>query len=100
MKLRAPYVRRGQALTADLWNGQARAINQGLAAPRDQDAGIGEDEVTGTVLREVSRETDTVRVFNPDDENQWVDVLRITSLTVRNGSTGEVSATYFDNDDE
>tara|TARA_R110000803_G_scaffold107227_2_gene175376 strand:- start:2749 stop:3042 length:294 start_codon:yes stop_codon:yes gene_type:complete len=95
VNLRAPYVKRGQALTLELWNQQARAINQGLAAPRDSDGGVFADEVADASLREQSRTTDTVRVYNPDDEEQYVDVQRITSLTTRNTSTGQTVTTFF-----
>ena len=98
MKLRAPLVRRGDRLTPDLWNQAARAINQGLAAPKDTDSGITEEESdTGgdVALTEIARVTETVRVFNPDDETQYVDVLRITSLTTRNDRTGETVTTVF-----
>jgi len=95
MSLRAPTVRRGQRLTAELWNATARAINQGLAAPRDGDAGIFADEVAGVVELELERATTSVRVFNPDDAEQYVDLDRITSLTVRNKDTGIIKTTYF-----
>lgn len=35
------------------------------------------------VYSEVSRTTETVRVTNPQDSNQWVDVARIKSITFR-----------------
>lgn len=35
------------------------------------------------IYSEVSRTTETVRVTNPQDSNQWVDVQRITSITFR-----------------
>jgi hypothetical protein len=34
------------------------------------------------------RTFETVRVFNPDDSNQWVDVLQITGLTFTDPVTG------------
>jgi hypothetical protein len=94
--LRAPTVKTGQRLTAGLWNELARAVNAGLAAPRDLNAGVTSDEVIDKSLRETSRETETVRVYNPDDEEQYVDVDRITSLTTKNDNTGEITITYFE----
>jgi hypothetical protein len=38
---------------------------------------------TEAIWDEVSRATSTIRVFNPQDENQWVDVERIDSLIMR-----------------
>jgi len=38
---------------------------------------------------ERSRQTKKVRVTNPDDENQWVDVMVITALTMVDTKTGE-----------
>ncbi len=38
---------------------------------------------------ESGRTTQKVRVFNPDDHNQFVDVLRINTLTLADGVTGE-----------
>jgi len=95
VSLRAPTVQSGQRLTAALWNETARAVNEGLAAPKDLTAGRFADEQVGIGLHEIARETTSVRVFNPDDDTQYVDVDRITSLTVRNDQTGEVSTTYF-----
>ena len=98
MKLRAPLVKTGQRLTAELWNQTARAINQGLATPRDLEQGITEAEAeTGgkTSLVEISRTTTTERVFDPADETVYVDVARITSITTLNQSTGETVTTTF-----
>lgn len=38
---------------------------------------------------EQSRVTETVRVFNPDDHSQFVDVERINKLSMRDNVTGE-----------
>ena len=93
--LRAPYVKTGQRLTAALWNELARAVNLGLQAPRDLNSGVFADEVADASLIEQSRLTETVRVFNPEDETQYVDVERITALTTKNSKTGETLTTYF-----
>ena len=105
MNLRAPTVVRGQALTVELWNSTANAINQGLNGPRDKDAGItaseaGENDdlvpgATSIALTELARTTQSVRVENPSDAEQYVDVARMTSVTLRNTSTGEISTMYF-----
>jgi hypothetical protein len=39
-------------------------------------------------FQEVQRVTDTVRVFNPNDNQQWVDVERIMYLNLRDENTG------------
>lgn len=97
MRLRAPYVRRGQRLTPTLWNELARSVNQGLSAPRDLDSGVTEPETEAgdIVLQELSRLTETVRVYNPDDAAQFVDVERITQITTLNQRTGESFTTKF-----
>ena len=96
MSLRAPTVKRGQRLTAGLWNELARAVNSGLAAPRDIDAGRDEEELPDVTLRETSRSTVIVRVENPEDPEQYVEVQRITRLTTRNESDGQLVETVFD----
>lgn len=40
-----------------------------------------EDAPVGEVWTETSRETETVRVTNPEDEEQYVDVERMTRVT-------------------
>ncbi len=85
--MRVPTVRRGQRLTASLWNTLAGAVNEAIAAPRDLDAGITDGEAAMVVEREVARTEVEVRVKNPDNEDQFVDVERVTSITVR-GSDG------------
>ena len=37
---------------------------------------------------EQSRTTQTVRIYNPNDKEQWVDVERINSLTFADDNTG------------
>ncbi len=39
---------------------------------------------------EQSRATETVRIFNKDDHDQFIDVKRINSLTMRDNVTGEL----------
>lgn len=41
------------------------------------------------VFKEVSRSTKKVRVYNPQDKTQYVDVKQITSLVMRNSVTGD-----------
>ncbi len=38
---------------------------------------------------EASRSTGTVRIYNPDDKTQFVDVEQINQLTMKDGVTGE-----------
>lgn len=38
---------------------------------------------------EQSRVSETVKIKNPDDENQFVEVKRINKLTMKDGQTGE-----------
>lgn len=38
---------------------------------------------------EIKRNTTKVKVYNPDDHTQWVEVKQITMLTFKNKATGE-----------
>ena len=91
---RAPTVKRGDRLTTELWNDMAGVVNESIAAPRDLDAGVTADEIGTASEHEVSREVTVERVTSPDDENVYVDVNRITALTVRDAS-GVTKTTYF-----
>lgn len=53
------------------------------AAP--EEPGVQEQQTI--TYNEVSRQTQQVRVVNPQDSNQWVDVVRITGIKFR-GSDG------------
>lgn len=39
---------------------------------------------------ETNRATEKVKIYNPDDHDQWVEVLRTNSLTMRDSVTGEL----------
>jgi len=93
--MRAPTASRGQVLTARIWNQLAQAVNQGIASPRDLDAGLASGEGAEVLLLELSRTVQAVRVTSPDDESVFVDVDRITSLTVRNLQSGNTEVTHF-----
>jgi hypothetical protein len=43
---------------------------------------------------EVGRDTEKVRVTNPNDDSQYVDIERINRLTMRNNNTGELWVWY------
>lgn len=51
--------------------------------------GFRQDRNQGATWTEDSRVTETVRVTNPQDENQYVDVERINSLSMKNRDTGQ-----------
>lgn len=44
-------------------------------------------------FKQTSFQTKVVRVYNPDDDTQWVDVRQVTSVTWKNSTTGQ-SITY------
>jgi hypothetical protein len=50
-------------------------------------SGVAASNVSAN-FQEVGRTTETVRVHNPDDADQWVEVDRITSLSMRDSKTG------------
>lgn len=95
MIFRAPRVVRGQAITAELWNKLAENVDGTLAGPRDLTEGITAVEVAeieppeADVFTESSRVSTTVRIENPEDSEQYVDVARPTSIlfTASDGST-------------
>lgn len=70
-------------LTAD--SGGFSIVNPGSSQPTSP------TETRKTVTySEVSRATKVVRVFNDQDNSQWVDVERITSITFRGSDDREV----------
>lgn len=89
--MKAPTVQRGTRITARLWNELAGAVNGAIQAPEDLDSGITEDEVTQStrVWRENSRTSVEVRVENPEDSEQYVDVARALQSGLIDGASGE-----------
>lgn len=87
MRIRAPRVRKGQAITARLWNQMSDAVDPDWISPTDLGAGVStqeKEEGVGerrTTFLEIARTSDTVRVTNPEDENQYVDVERLRAAT-------------------
>jgi len=65
----------------------ADAVDVDLYGPRDLGAGVEQevaDEAVGgaaTTFQERSRTTTTVRITNPEDETQYVDVERLKTVT-------------------
>jgi hypothetical protein len=53
--------------------------------PNDEYTGLPRDKVQ---FIEKVRTTEVVRIHNPEDESQWVDVRRITRLVLYNKQTG------------
>ena len=79
---RLPYISPGQPITARWLNDAATIINEVvLAAPRDLDSGALAEENAGLFWDEISRDSLTVRVTNPEDEDQYVDVDRAEKIT-------------------
>lgn len=79
---RAPRVKPGDRITARLWNTLADVVDGPTRAPRDIEsdgalpAADADEPLSDLVLVEQSRESNTVRVFNPEDSSQYVDVSR------------------------
>jgi len=78
MRFMAPTVRRGESLTAGVWNAMAQAVNGSLKGPRDLDEGVpqeaAEDQAANLTETEFARTSVTVRFTNPDDATLFVDV--------------------------
>lgn len=64
----------------------------------NQDTGEPEydTELNATTWQEIGRTTDTVRVTNPDNEDQYVDVLRIVTVTYLS-SDGRIERRHYTN---
>lgn len=88
------YVKKGQVITARFLNKVVDDVNRlnQFVKPRDQrgvapDAKADPDEnetvegISSEVWIELSRQTDTVRITDPDDEDTYVDVQRISNIT-------------------
>lgn len=81
-------IRRGQIIRAAYLDTMAQAINDlnGTISPPAQIGAPAEPEqinsATGEVWREITRSTDTVRIENPDDPEQYVDVERVMTVTM------------------
>jgi len=92
MIFRAPRVSRGQAITARVFNELAEAVDKGINGPRDLTEGLtaeeaGELSVSGGGLYlERARISDVVRITNPEDETQYVDVDRPRAITFIGGA--------------
>lgn len=85
----------GQRLRATTWNEMAGTVNRlaaardlgsDVAAPRDVDGGVLVDEgppggAASYYETELSRTVSEVRITNPEDESQYVDVERIVTIT-------------------
>lgn len=85
---RLTEIQRGDTITADPFlNSIVRAVNgaQGrFSAPNQVAAPVEFSTIAPTeIWREVTRTTATERVFDPNDETVFVDVLRITSVGMR-----------------
>jgi len=93
MKIRAPRVTKGQAITARVWNQMADAVDPDWQSPTDLGAGVtAQEQAEGvgdrrTTFLEIARSSDTVRVTNPEDEAQYVDVERLRAATFIGGAT-------------
>lgn len=100
-----PRIRKGDVIRAPYLNQIADAINDqahlpenlpGTPAPTDgtlpEDTGANSAET----WTETQRETTTVRVENPEDSEQYVDVDRIDSVTLV-GPDGQVRRDVYDN---
>jgi len=87
MIFRAPRVSRGQAITARVFNELAEAVDKGISGPKDLTEGLTSDEAEslsvsgGGLFLETTRVSETVRITNPEDEAQYVDVSRPRAIT-------------------
>lgn len=101
-------IAQGELITAEFLNASVDQVNELtgiIKGPEQVDSGIqpepipGEedyaDEVAGTELwQEISRIADVVRVSNPDDPEQYVDVSRILSVTFQKPDGSRVQLAF------
>lgn len=110
---RIPIVRKGDPITARLFNRVGQGVNEALAAinpprglrSRSTDEQINElvqPESSGVDIasyEEVQRTTSTVRVYQDDDpmSENWVDIERVETIEFKR-STGDCLILIFDNE--
>ncbi len=92
MPLIIPSIAKGDPLMADYFN----TVKGNIDANREQIKVIrttepqpdeeGSERVISLRLYEVSKKTSTERVYNPDDEEMWVDVKRRESSIYSDGT--------------
>ena len=86
-----------QRLSAATWNLAARIINERvLAGPQDLDGGA-EGQLEDRTWYEQERTTTIVRVENPDNPDQWVDVSRIQAVAMLDPGTKRITWLRFNN---
>jgi hypothetical protein len=98
---RAPRWRSGDPITAAALNRLAAAADGAVTAVPAPAARAGQIEINGVtaageVWIEIDRQTSTVRVENPDDSSQYVDVERIDVVTFA-GPDGRTMSLAFNN---
>ena len=81
--LQVPRVVRGQRIRAEIQNRTAEAVNS-ILAPQDLDAG-NVSNLGNVVMTVTNEKTTSVRVENPEDSAQFVDLDRTTAFTVDPG---------------
>jgi hypothetical protein len=95
-------IRRGQVIRArylQQFEDVAEAVAGRLRRPRQAGAPLEAEQINssvGTVWVEIGRIEQTVRVTNPDDDEQYVDVARMVTVTLRSPS-GETQTLAFNN---
>lgn len=98
--LRAPYVRSGERITAKWANDVAGAVNEALRPPKDLDEGVPDGAAAPRlVLREQARSSEEVRIENPEDEEQYVNVDRAQASDVWNPEEKRIWQFRWLNDD-
>ncbi len=95
-------IRRGQVIRArylQQFEDVAEAFEGQLRRPRQAGAPLEAEQINssvGTVWVEIGRIEQTVRVTNPDDDEQYVDVARMVTVTLRSPA-GDTQTLVFNN---
>ena len=98
--VRVPRIRRGSPITSGYLNNISDNINQAydsVHGPKTTDNPTetdGDGEPIPEQWTEVERTTTTVRVENPDDATQYVDVERIETITFSLADSTRVELTF------
>lgn len=97
--MNVPRIRKGQVIQASYLNRFADALNEQMRRPQQAGKPFDAEQINtavGEVWVELGRIEQTVRVTNPDDDEQYVDVDRMVTVTMRN-ARGDTETRVFNN---
>ncbi|MHB2169971.1 hypothetical protein [Alsobacter sp. R-9] len=63
--------------------------------PQERDEDEDDSEQPDIIMQEVSRQTETVKVYDPDDDTNYIEVKRITQIRFRHSQNGRIYRYHF-----